>query len=68
MHQGAADCAVTNRTGRMTDMKVRLSTEQRALVCTVRDLARSKFRSRALKYMVMSDFDEVDGFIAMGTF
>jgi alkylation response protein AidB-like acyl-CoA dehydrogenase len=35
----------------MSDMKVRLSEEQRALVDTVRDLARNKFQSRALKYM-----------------
>jgi alkylation response protein AidB-like acyl-CoA dehydrogenase len=35
----------------MNDMKVQLSAEQRALVETVRDLARSKFRDRALKYM-----------------
>ena len=35
----------------MTDMTVRLSAEQRALVRTVRDLARGKFRGRALKYM-----------------
>jgi alkylation response protein AidB-like acyl-CoA dehydrogenase len=35
----------------MNDMRVQLSAEQRALVETVRDLARSKFRDRALKYM-----------------
>jgi alkylation response protein AidB-like acyl-CoA dehydrogenase len=35
----------------MTDKGVQLSAEQRALVDTVRDLARSKFRGRALKYM-----------------
>jgi alkylation response protein AidB-like acyl-CoA dehydrogenase len=35
----------------MTDVKVQLSAEQRALVDTVRDLARSKFHGRALKYM-----------------
>ena len=32
-------------------MKFELSTEQRALVGTIRDLARSEFRGRALKYM-----------------
>jgi alkylation response protein AidB-like acyl-CoA dehydrogenase len=35
----------------MSDMKVQLSAEQRALVGTVHDLARSKFQGRALKYM-----------------
>ena len=35
----------------MNDMKVQLSNEQRALVDTVRSLARSKFRGRTLKYM-----------------
>jgi alkylation response protein AidB-like acyl-CoA dehydrogenase len=35
----------------MSDMKVKLSEEQRALVDTVRDLARNKFQPRALKYM-----------------
>jgi alkylation response protein AidB-like acyl-CoA dehydrogenase len=35
----------------MSDMKVQLSAEQRALVDTVHDLARSKFQGRALKYM-----------------
>ena len=35
----------------MSDMKAQLSAEQRALVDTVHDLARSKFRGRALKYM-----------------
>jgi alkylation response protein AidB-like acyl-CoA dehydrogenase len=35
----------------MSDVKVQLSAEQRALVDTVHDLARSKFRARALKYM-----------------
>jgi alkylation response protein AidB-like acyl-CoA dehydrogenase len=35
----------------MSDMKVQLSAEQRALVDTVHDLARSKFQRRALKYM-----------------
>jgi alkylation response protein AidB-like acyl-CoA dehydrogenase len=32
-------------------MKLQLSTEQRALVNTIRDLARSKFRGRVMKYM-----------------
>ena len=32
-------------------MKFELTTEQRALVGTIRDLARSEFRGRALKYM-----------------
>jgi len=35
----------------MSDMKVQLSAEQRALVDTIHDLARSKFQGRALKYM-----------------
>jgi alkylation response protein AidB-like acyl-CoA dehydrogenase len=35
----------------MSEMKMQLSAEQRALVGTVRDLARSKFQGRALKYM-----------------
>ena len=35
----------------MSDIKAQLSAEQRALVDTVHDLARSKFRGRALKYM-----------------
>jgi alkylation response protein AidB-like acyl-CoA dehydrogenase len=35
----------------MSDMKMQLSAEQRALVGTVRNLARSKFRGRAMKYM-----------------
>ena len=35
----------------MSDMKAQLSAEQRALVDTVHDLARSKFRGRASKYM-----------------
>jgi alkylation response protein AidB-like acyl-CoA dehydrogenase len=35
----------------MSDMKMQLSAEQRALVDTVHDLARSKFQGRALKYM-----------------
>ena len=35
----------------MSDMKLQLSPEQRALVGTVRDLARNKFTSRAMKYM-----------------
>ena len=35
----------------MSDMKVQLSVEQRALVDTVHHLARSKFQGRALKYM-----------------
>jgi alkylation response protein AidB-like acyl-CoA dehydrogenase len=35
----------------MSDMKVQLSAEQRALVDTVHDLARSKFQGRALNYM-----------------
>jgi alkylation response protein AidB-like acyl-CoA dehydrogenase len=35
----------------MGDVKVQLSAEQRALVNTVHDLARSKFQGRALKYM-----------------
>jgi alkylation response protein AidB-like acyl-CoA dehydrogenase len=35
----------------MSDMKMQLSNEQRALVDTVRDLARNKFQPRALKYM-----------------
>jgi alkylation response protein AidB-like acyl-CoA dehydrogenase len=35
----------------MSDMKVQFSAEQRALVATVHDLARSKFQGRALKYM-----------------
>jgi alkylation response protein AidB-like acyl-CoA dehydrogenase len=35
----------------MGDMKVQLSAEQCALVDTIRDLARSKFHGRALKYM-----------------
>jgi alkylation response protein AidB-like acyl-CoA dehydrogenase len=35
----------------MSDIKVQLSAEQRALVDTVRDLARSKFRGRVMKYM-----------------
>jgi alkylation response protein AidB-like acyl-CoA dehydrogenase len=35
----------------MSDIKVQLSAEQRALVNTVHDLARSKFQGRALKYM-----------------
>jgi alkylation response protein AidB-like acyl-CoA dehydrogenase len=32
-------------------MKFELTAEQRALVGTIRDLARSEFRGRALKYM-----------------
>src|SRR3979409_1808782 len=39
------------RTLRMSDMKLQLSSEQRALVGTVRDLARSKFTGRVMKYM-----------------
>jgi alkylation response protein AidB-like acyl-CoA dehydrogenase len=35
----------------MSNMKVQLSAEQRALVDTVRDLARSKFCGRVMKYM-----------------
>src|SRR3979411_1847523 len=35
----------------MSNMKLQLSTEQRALVNTIRDLARSKFRGRVMKYM-----------------
>jgi alkylation response protein AidB-like acyl-CoA dehydrogenase len=35
----------------MIDIKMQLSAEQRALVDTIHDLARSKFRGRALKYM-----------------
>ncbi len=35
----------------MSDMKMQLSSEQRALVGTIRDLARSKFRGRVVKYM-----------------
>jgi hypothetical protein len=35
----------------MSDVKVQLSAEQRALVNTVHDFARSKFQGRALKYM-----------------
>ena len=34
----------------MSDMRIRLSEEQRALVGTVRDLARSRFRDRALQW------------------
>ena len=35
----------------MSNMSVHLTPEQRALVGTVRELAREKFRDRALKYM-----------------
>ena len=35
----------------MSDMKIQLSTEQRMLVGTIRDLARDKFRGRVKKYM-----------------
>src|SRR5262245_62818157 len=35
----------------MSDMKVKLSAEQRALVDNVRDLARTKFQGRTLKHM-----------------
>jgi alkylation response protein AidB-like acyl-CoA dehydrogenase len=35
----------------MSDMKMRLSSEQRALVGTIRDLARSKFKDRVTKWM-----------------
>jgi len=34
----------------MSDMKIRLSEEQRALVGTVRDLARNKFRDRVMQW------------------
>ncbi len=34
----------------MSDMKIRLSDEQRALVGTVRDLVRNKFRDRVMKW------------------
>ena len=35
----------------MSDMKLTLSAEQRALVGTIRDLAQARFRGRAMKYM-----------------
>jgi alkylation response protein AidB-like acyl-CoA dehydrogenase len=35
----------------MSEMKIQLSTEQRMLVGTIRDLARDKFRGRVKKYM-----------------
>ena len=35
----------------MSDMKMRLSAEQRELVGTIRDLARSKFKDRVVKWM-----------------
>ena len=35
----------------MSDMKFQLSSEQRALVGTVRELARDKFRGRAMKWL-----------------
>jgi alkylation response protein AidB-like acyl-CoA dehydrogenase len=35
----------------MSNMKLQLSTEQRALVGTVRELARDRFRNRAMKYL-----------------
>jgi alkylation response protein AidB-like acyl-CoA dehydrogenase len=35
----------------MSNMKIQLSSEQRALVGTVRELARDRFRNRAIKYL-----------------
>jgi alkylation response protein AidB-like acyl-CoA dehydrogenase len=35
----------------MSDMKLQLSSEQRALIGTVRELARDKFRDRAMKWL-----------------